>query len=102
MQVCRKCLQLLQFIPSERRDHVLPEFFVLGHLKGVHWNVRAQRNEVLQILYDEKGITATDDDLSDVVSVAAFVLLNNVEINGRPSKRVTLLLSKALKMAFKH
>lgn len=23
-------------IPSERRDHVLPEFFVLGHLKGVH------------------------------------------------------------------
>ena len=55
-------------IPSERRDHVLPEFFVLGHLKGVHWNVRAQKNEVLQILYDEKGITATDDDLSDVVS----------------------------------
>lgn len=55
-------------IPSERRDHVLPEFFVLGHLKGVHWNVRAQRNEVLQILYDERGITATDDDLSDVVS----------------------------------
>ena len=55
-------------ISSERGDHVLPEFFVLGHLKVVHWNERAQRNKVLQILYDKKGITATDDDLSDVAS----------------------------------
>ena len=55
-------------IPSERRVHVLPEFFVLGHLEGVHWNLRVQRNEVLQILFDEKGITATDDDLSDLAS----------------------------------
>ena len=53
-------------IPIERRDQLLPEFFVVGHLNGVHWSDRAQRNEVLQMLYEEKGITAADDDLSDV------------------------------------
>ena len=41
-------------VPFQRRDHLLPEFFVVGHLKGVHWNAREQRNEELQILYDEK------------------------------------------------
>ena len=25
-------------IPIERRDQLLPEFFVVGHLNGVHWN----------------------------------------------------------------
>lgn len=47
-------------IPVERRCHLLPECFVVGHLKGVHWN------EVLQVLYEEKGITASDDYMSDV------------------------------------
>ena len=55
-------------VPFERRDHLLPDFVVVGHLKVVHWNVREQRNEVLKILYDEKGITATVEDLSDVAS----------------------------------
>ena len=53
-------------VPVEEREQCLPDFFALGQLKGVHWNDRTQRNDVLQLLFDEKGISATQENLSDV------------------------------------
>lgn len=53
-------------IPVEERTTFTRLFFAVGHLKGVHWNDRAQRNDVLQLLFDEKGISATQEDFSDV------------------------------------
>ena len=84
---------IIASIPSERRVHVLPEFFVLGHLKGVHWKLRVQKMKCYKFCLTKKELQLLMMIcLILQVSVTAFVLLNNVEIERRPSKRVTVII----------
>lgn len=58
---------------------------------------------MLQILYDEKGITATDDDLSDVVSECRSICFTQQCGNKRETfKAGDSVIIEALKMALKH
>lgn len=88
-------------IPVERRHHLLPKFVVVGHLKGVHWNDQAQRHEVLQMLYEEKGITAGDDNLSDVAcECRSICFTQQCGNNGKTFKAGDCVITESSKNGF--
>ena len=66
MQVSHNCHPLLLPSRLRRENDIYQTFFAVGHLKGVHRNDRAQRNDVLKLLFKEKSISAAKEDLSDV------------------------------------